>query len=673
MHDQDPDRSDSIDHSTPSLSRRQMLEALGAGALVALAGSGLSGCASIDSGAPPMTSFNGLEREGRITRAVPLKVQPFDLADVRLLDSPFLDAQKRDEKYLLALEPDRMLHNFRVNAKLAPKAPVYGGWESAQTWEDIRCHGHTLGHYLTACALMYASTGDVRFKQRVDYCVAELQACQNVTPSGLVCAFPDNGAQFDNVVAGRRMVGVPWYTMHKIFAGLRDAHLYCDNAAALAVLIKLSDWADGVTASLNDPQMQRMLNTEHGGMNEVLADVYVLTADEKYLKLAQRFCHHAVLDPLAQQRDTLNGLHSNTQIPKFVGFNRLFVLTGQDHYRAAAGFFWQTVTQTRSFATGGNGDREHFFPVNQFPQHLSSGKTMETCCSHNMLRLTRLQFELTPTASFADYYERTLYNTILASQDPDSGMFTYFQSTKPGYLKIYCTPTESFWCCTGSGMENHAKYGDSIYFRDADSLFVNLFIPSILNWKEKNLTFTQTTKFPDEPRSKFTIKVSRPTPLALQLRHPIWCERPTVRLNGQPVEFTSTPGSWLTLDRVWKTGDTVEIDLPMTLRAEPLPGTTNQVAILYGPLVLVGKMGTEGITPGVNLIQNERTIGDILNANIEIPTLAGDAKSILQSIQPVMGQPLTFATKNIGRPKDVTLVPYHRVAHERYNMYWTIG
>lgn len=647
------------------LTRREVLRAIGAATVAA----GISGCASSDAQPAAPGPF---VVEGNVKRAVPLAVQEFPLADVRVSEGPFRQAQTLDEKYMLSLEPDRMLHNFRVNAGLTPKAPIYGGWESEQTWADIRCHGHTLGHYLTACALMFASTGDARFKQRVEYCVNDLKECQDAGKTGLINAFPDNATQLENMVAGRRAVGVGWYTMHKIFAGLRDAYLYCDNKTAIDVLVKLSDWTEKTTQGMTDEQFERMLRIEHGGMNEVLADVYVLTGDAKYLKLAQRFCHREVLDPLSQTRDTLDGLHSNTQIPKFIGFNRLYVLTGQEQYLAASKFFWQTVVQNRSFATGGNADREHFFPVAQFRQRLSSGKTMETCCSYNMLRLTRMLFALDPTAAYADYYERALYNTILASQDPDSGMMTYFQPTRPGYLKFYCTPTDSFWCCTGSGIENHAKHADSIYFHNASSLYVNLFIPSTLNWKEKGLTITQKTQFPEEGRTRIEIKASRPTRVAMNIRHPAWCTGATVTLNGRPVETTSQPGSYITLDRTWRAGDVIEVDLPMTLRTESLPGSPDLVALVYGPIVLAGKQGNEGITPGADIIRNERTIGDILNAQVEVPTFVGDRTSILEKIRPLPGRPLEFVTRDLGRPRDVTLVPYYRIAHERYNLYWNL-
>lgn len=651
--------------SIPShlLTRRQAIKVLGSGVLLAAAG-GLS-----------VRRVSAAEPAGPPAPVVPVR-QPFSLADVRLLDGPFREAQQRDEAYLRQLEPDRLLHNFRVNAGLEPKAPVYGGWESAKTWEAIRCHGHTLGHYLTAVSLMYASTGHEEMKRRADYIVGELRDCQDAAKTGLICAFPDNAVQIDNLVAGRRVQGVPWYTLHKIYAGLRDAHLYCGSAPAREVLVKFADWAVETTKGMTDVRFERMLGVEHGGMNEVLADVYALTREARHLALAERFCHQAVLTPLAEGRDTLNGLHSNTQIPKIVGFARLHQLTGKPHYRAAAEFFWHTVTGARSFATGGNGDTEHFFPVTDFAQHLSSAKTMETCCSHNMLRLTRLLALGDPTPAYGDYYERTLCNAILGSQDADTGMMTYFQSTRPGYLKLFCTPFDSFWCCTGTGIENHAKYGDSIYFRgvpggpQADTLFVDLFIASTLDWKELGIALKQTTSFPESGRIRLEFTAAPGREFALCVRHPGWAATAAIRINGVASAPSDQPGSFITLKRAWQSGDVVEVDLPMALRLELLPGTTDTAAVVCGPIVLVGALG-RAVKPTEDLHVNERTIGDDFNEPIEVPTLAGDFASLTAKIKPA-GPPLTFKTEGLGRPGDVTLIPYFRTAHQHYNMYWKI-
>ena len=639
---------------TVELTRRELL-ALGGSAVIA----GIGG-----------TTLGAAARPTAATKTARLSACP--LEDVRLLESPFLAAQRRDLDYLVGLQPDRMLHNFRVNAGLEPKAPVYGGWESEEPWIEIRCHGHTLGHFLSAVSLMFASSGDARMKARADYIVDELQACQKATPGGLVCAFPDGSAQLDNAVAGRPFVGVPWYTMHKIFAGLRDAHVLTKSAAALEVLTALADWTSAATAAMTDEQFQKMLDREHGGMNEVLADVSALTGQAKYLQLARRFSHEALLAPLAESRDPLDGLHANTQIPKVIGFQRIFELTGDERYGAAARYFWQAVVERRSFVTGGHGDGEHFFPPSEFAKHLQSAKTMETCCTHNMLRLTRMLFQASPSAPYADYYERALYNGILPSQDPQSGMMTYFQATRPGYVRLFHTPEQSFWCCTGTGMENHAKHADSIYFLGADALWINLFVPSTIAWKEKGLRLDQLTTFPETPTTHLSVKVEQPVRTTLQVRRPGWCRTMAVRVNGRRWPATIGANGYVAITREWKDGDLVDVDLPMKLAVEPLPGAADVVAFVYGPIVLAGRLGKEGLAPGSQIIVNERESGTMLNANVDVPTLAGDSLSVLRRVRPDAHDPLTFRTSGIGRPNDVELTPYYRLAHERYNLYWTL-
>jgi hypothetical protein len=520
--------------------------------------------------------------------------------------------------------------------------------------------------------MMLAATGDARFRERLDYIVSELRACQDAAGTGLVCAFPDGATQLENAVKGERFVGVPWYTMHKIFAGLRDTWLLTGHQPARDVLLRLSDWAWQLTSPLTDEGFERMLRREHGGMNEVLADVHVITGEERFLTLARRFSHKALLDPLAAGNDMLDGLHANTQIPKVIGFQRIFELTGEPQYGAAARFFWQTVVHNRSFATGGHGDVEHFFPVAEFPARLHSAKTMETCCTHNMLRLTRALFTHDPRPEYADHYELGLYNSILAAQDPDSGWNTYFQPTQPGYLKLYHTPIDSFWCCTGSGIENHAKYGDSIYFHSDDALYVNLFIPSELNWRERGLTLRQETAFPDQDTVRFTITAQRPTRATLHLRYPAWSRDAAVTVNGSAVVASAAPGSYLPVERQWRSGDVIELRVPMSLRAEALPGAPERVAFLFGPVVLAGRLGTAGLFPGADILRNERTTGEILQVPVAVPTLAANPERALAALRPVAGQPLTFQTDGIGRPRDVTLVPYHRLHHERYTLYWQL-
>ena len=369
------------------------------------------------------------------------------------------------------------------------------------------------------------------------------------------------------------------------------------------MLVKLSDWAIALTENMTDEQFQRMLRTEHGGMNEVLADVFALTGQMKYLTLAERFCHMQVLEPLSESRDTLDGLHSNTQIPKVIGFQRLHMLSGQTNYHAAAQFFWKTVVTNRSFATGGNGDNEHFFPPQQISKAFGFCKDDGDVLQPQYAEANATAVFGEPLAAYADYYERALYNTILASQDPDSGMMTYFQSTRPGYLKLYCTPFDSFWCCTGTGIENHAKYGDSIYFHGSDDgddyLYVNLFIPSTLDWKAKGIMLTQTTRFPEEgEKIRLEVAAVKPVELALRIRHPGWCAVPTVMVDGSVMATSHDPGTFITIKRTWKAGDIVEVELPMTLRTELLPGSNDLAAVVYGPIVLVGTLGKQGIAPG---------------------------------------------------------------------------
>jgi DUF1680 family protein len=605
--------------------------------------------------------------------AKPARLQAFPLGDVRLTPGPFLTAQQLDERYLLRLEPDRLLHNFRINAGVAPKAPVYGGWESKEPWVEIRCHGHTLGHYLTACALMFAATGQLQFKQRVDYIVSELDACQQAAKTGLVCAFPDNAQQLLNSVQGKDFLGVPWYTMHKILAGLRDACLHANNSLALTVFTRLGDALGALVAPLGDEQMQKMLDREHGGMNEVFADLAALRGDTKYLELAHKFCHRALLEPLSNGRDVLDGLHSNTQIPKFIGFQRLYELTGREDYARAAEFFWRTITANRTYATGGNGDRELFFPPREFEQRLQSAKTMETCCMHNMLRLTRALFVHEPMEAYADYYERTLFNGILASQDPDSGMFTYFQATRPGYVKLYCTPIESFWCCTGSGMENHAKYGDSIYFRDAEALYVNLFIASRVRWRDKGVQLEQTTRFPNESRTTLVVRANSPREFALRIRHPSWCAKATVSINGAESVTHSDSGTYVELKRRWRDGDRIDVELPMQLHLAPLPTAPNIAALMYGPIVLAGRLGTQGLSRGADLIVNERQSGEMLNIPRELPTWKLNRAAIAQQITALERRDLAFAARGIEGFDELELIPYYGIAHERYNLYWRLS
>ena len=598
------------------------------------------------------------------------KLQPFDLADVTLDNGPFLHAQRKTEAYLLALQPDRMLHNFRVNAGLKPKAPVYGGWESEPTWAEINCHGHTLGHYLSACSLAYRSTGDQRFKARTEYIALELAECQKAANAGLVCAFPDGPALVTAHLRGEKITGVPWYTLHKIYAGLRDATVLTDSQTARAVLIKFADWAVMATRPLSDAQFETMLETEHGGMSEVFADLYAMTGDAEYRRMAERFSQKAIMAPLARGRDHLDGLHANTQLPKIVGFQRVWEVTGSPQYRDASVFFWKTVALTRSFATGGHGDNEHFFPMTDFADHVFSAKGSETCCQHNMLKLTRALFLHDPQAAYADYYERTLYNGILASQDPDSGMTTYFQGARPGYMKLYHTPEDSFWCCTGTGMENHVKYRDSIYFHDDNAIYVNLFIPSSVKWARKAAVLTQRTTFPEAPTTTLQWALTKPTKATLKLRHPRWSRGAVVLVNGVETARSTDQGSYIDVSRTWKDGDQVELRLAMETAVQRSPAAPDIVAFTYGPLVLAGALGRDGLSPGADIVVNERKYGQYNDTAFTPPALVGDPETLARGLQ-AGDRSLEFTIMSADQ-RPVRMIPYYRIAHERYAIYWAL-
>ena len=587
---------------------------------------------------------------------VPLQAYAFPLRAVRLLPSPFTAAMQRDEAYLLSLEPDRFLHRFHQNAGLPVKGEMYGGWESRGV------SGHSLGHYLSAVALAYASTGDARFRQRADYIVGELARCQAARKTGYVGGIPEEDRIFAEVARGDiRSSGfdlnggwVPWYTVHKVLAGLEDAYLYADNQQAKQVATKLADWCGQEISRLSDAQVQQMLNCEQGGMNEALATVYAFTGEAKYLALSRRFDHRAVLDPLAAHRDELAGKHANTQIPKVLGRARRYELAGDPADSATARFFWQAVTGHHSYVIGGNSDYEHFGEPDQLSAHLSANTT-ETCNTYNMLKLTRHLFAWQPAARLGDYYERALYNHILASQNPESGMMCYYVPLQMGAKKLYNTPTESFWCCTGTGMENHVKYAEQIYSRGRDgSLYANLFIPSVLTWREKGVVLRQTTRFPASDTVRFAVtEARRPTRFTLRLRRPAWAGSGVqVLVNGRAQAAAPAADGYLALARKWRAGDQVTLVLPRQLFTEAMPDNARRLAVLYGPLVLAGTLGSEAPAP------------------LSAPVLVSNQTAVSDWVEAVPGQPLTFRTRQAARPADVTLRPFYQVHEQYYSVYF---
>jgi len=588
----------------------------------------------------------------------------FNLKQVRLLDGPFKKAMELDRKYLYDLDSDRLLHMFRVTAGLPSSAKPLGGWEK----RELR--GHTMGHYLTACALMYASTGDEKLRAKADAIVAELAKCQKAFGNGYLSAFPEEGIK--KVIYSTGGYWAPWYTLHKIFAGLIDMNTHCGNKQALKVAKGMADWAKRHLDKLNEEQTQQMLRVEFGGMNEVLCNLYAVTKNPEHLALARRFDHKAVFEPLAGFQDKLTGLHVNTQVPKIIGAAREYELTGERHYYNIATFFWDQVVDARSYCTGGTSNHEHWYTEPYVLAKELSPATQETCCTYNMLKLTRHLFCWNPDARYADYYERALFNSILSTQDPETGMMMYFVPLASGYWKIFNTPNDSFWCCTGTGIENHAKYGDSIYFHDSNGVYVNLFIASELNWPDKGVRIRQETNFPEQEGTTLIIKARKKAELALHIRIPYWARKGvTVRINGEKQKIRSEPGSFLALNRTWKDGDRVTVDMPMSLHLHRMPDDPGLAAIMYGPLVLAGELGTEGLEPKTVYAENQ---GFLRNYKVEPgPTLIADANDLDAWIKPVEGKGLTFRTVGAGKPHDVTLIPYHKLFGQRYAIYWRIN
>jgi DUF1680 family protein len=594
---------------------------------------------------------------------VPVPARAFDLERVRLLDGPFRRAMLRDLDYMLGLDPDRLLHMFRVTAGLPSSAQPYGGWERP----DVELRGHTIGHFLSASALMFAATGDARIKAKADAVVAGLAECQKALgPRGYLSAFPEN---FFDRVESVRPVWAPYYTIHKIMAGLLDMYEYGGSAPALAVVEGMARWVKARTDASDSVHMERVLNfTEQGGMNEVLVNLYAVTGTEDYLRTARRFDERKYVEPLARGEDRLKGEHVNSFIPNMIGAAREYEMTGDPALRAIVSFFWNQVVGARSFVTGGTSDNEAW---ESDPFKLSEelgANAHESCCTYNMLKLTRLLFGWEPEARYADYYERALWNGILPTQNPADAMMMYYVPMKPGMFKTFMKPYDSFWCCTGTGMENHPKYGDSIYFQDGDGLFVNLFIASELDWSEKGVRVRQETRFPEEAKTTLVVTARKPTAFVLRIRIPWWVAAGGgVKINGRRLEGFSSPSSYLSIRRVWKSGDRVEVDLPMELRLERLPDDPLTFAVLYGPLVLAGRLGGgEGLTP-------DKVYGRYGPEGEPAPVPkfeSRDGVPLSDWIRPVAGQPLTFRTSGAGQPDDVTLVPFYRLFGERYSIYW---
>lgn len=594
---------------------------------------------------------------------VELSAKPFALQDVRLLDSPFREAMLRTRRYLHELESDRLLWHFRKTAGLnAPGRPLGG-------WEDTELRGHTMGHYLSACAMMYAADGDEVLKAKAEQIVEELATCQQAIGTGYLSAFPEE--QIERAIAGKR-VWAPWYTLHKICAGLLDMYAYVGSQKALEVAEKMAAWMHNRLAQLDDNAMQEMLGkTEQGGMNEALANLYGLTGNSEWLKLSFRFNQDTYLDPLIKHQDKLTGEHANSMIPNIVGTARQFELTGDERDRQIAEFFWRCVVFGRSYCTGGTSIDERWRSEPYCLAEMLGNKTQENCCTYNMLKLTRHLFAWQPRAELMDYYEQNLINSVLSTQDPKTGMMTYFVPLGSGRWKYFNTPRDSFWCCTGTGMESHSKYGESIYFHHQDILWVNLFIASEVFWREKGIVIRQETTFPESGRTTIIVQTPQSKIFDLRVRIPYWAEGASLSLNGKPQPISAQPASYVSIRKEWENGDRVELILPMKLWLWRMPDDPNLAAVLYGPMVLAGQI--EPLRVSQDMIYTRKNWFEFPQDEIaDCPVMVTDNQSPEAWIQPVKGQLLTFRTVNAGRPSDVTLVPYYRLWDYKYAVYWRL-
>ena len=624
--------------------------------------------------------LSALYLAGTALAAQSATVEYFPLHQVRLLDSPFKTAEDRDLEYILALSPDRLLAPFLEEAGLVQKAPVYGNWEGDGLG------GHTGGHYLSALSLMYASTGEEELKRRLDYMLDELQRVQQAHGNGYLGGVPDGTEVWDSVAHGKidaqgfSLNGkwVPLYNIHKTFAGLHDAWKYAGSEQARDLLLNYGEWALNVFGGLTDAQLQEMLRSEHGGLNESFADLYALTDDKRYLDLARRFSHRTLLDPLLVEEDRLNGMHANTQIPKVVGFERIAELAHDTAWHRAATFFWETVVHNRTVAIGGNSVREHFHPADDFTSMIEDVQGPETCNTYNMLRLSKQLYAADYDTRYLDYYERALFNHILSSEHPTRGGFVYFTPMRPDHYRVYSNPQETFWCCVGSGLESHAKYGEMVYAHRGDSLLVNLFVPTELTWPERDITVSQRNALPDRPQTELTIATDRPQRLPVLIRIPDWLDgdAPVITVNGDQVTGLTVRDGYVTVDREWQDGDRLVMQLPMKTRLEQLPDGSAYYAVVTGPYVMAAREDS-GSLPG--LVADDSRMGHVADGPrtplSEAPVLVGDSSSVLQSMERQAGDSLRLAVGAKVSPETATipdLIPFFRLHDARYTIYWQV-
>ncbi len=613
--------------------------------------------------------------------AVPTNTHLFRLSDVTLLESAFRQSQDRNQEYLLSVDPDRLLAWFRREAGLTPKAPVYGGWESeAVAGPNQSLPGAICGFYLSSMANCYGNTHDPQIRERLIYLVAGLAECQQIIGDGYVLPTKNGHQLFERVASGEIVttnalidgVWEPTYVLNKIMLGLYDVWMSLGIEQARTILLLVADWfGTKVLDPLNDEQVQRLLVCEHGSLNESFVKCFLLTRDEKYLAWAKRLNDHNMLDPLSAGKDILDGWHANTQIPKFTGFHTLYRQTGDVRFKDAAVNFWTIVTRNRSWVNGGNSTGEHFFPADQTTERMLAAVGPESCNTVNMLRLTETLFEDSASAGLADYYERAIFNHVLPVHEPHRGMCAYFTSMRPGHYRVYSSEVDSFWCCLGTGIQSASRYGRFIYAKGEDALYVNLFIPSEVRWQEAKVTIRQKTSFPDEGQSTLYISTAKSRRFSLFLRHPGWLDTQTLtlRINGQVQRLASKPCSYLGVNRVWNDGDQVDIELPMDLHLEPLRGSSEYFAMLCGPIVLVGELGTKDLETE----EFYRKMDQVPHHSIsfsETPLLSGTSTQILESIRRKDNGRLAFSLNCPDQGTAISLSPLFRLGFQRYIIYW---
>ena len=599
----------------------------------------------------------------------------FSLSDVELLDGPFRHALDLNTQVLLEYDMDRLLAPFLKEAGLEPKAPYFPNWEGLD--------GHIGGHYVAALAIHYAATGNQECYNRLQYMLSELKRAQDANGNGYIGGVPNSKSLWAEVKKGNfdviRRAWVPWYNVHKLFAGLRDAWVYAGSEEAKEMFLKMCDWALYIIEDFTPAQMEDMLGTEFGGMNEVLADAYQISGDRKYMDAAKKWTHHQLFDAMLNHNDNLDNKHANTQVPKVVGFARVAKLDNDNSNKEAARFFWDRVTKYRSVVIGGNSRSEHFPAADDYLSFVEHREGPESCNTHNMLKLTEFLFAIDPLAEYADFYEKAMYNHILSTQHPEHGGYVYFTSMRPSHYRVYSQPNSGMWCCVGTGMENHGKYGEFIYTHEGDSeLRVNLFVASRLNWKENKATITQETNFPFEESSKITVNPKKSKKFKMLIRCPEWTDQGyCIKINGKVFATGAALQSYVEIDRKWKNGDVVEISLPMKTIIEELENVPQYLAVKKGPIVLAARTGTENLD---GLISDDGRWAHVASGPLvpiaETPIMVGTRAQIEQKIydmQPVPGKPLHYTVAGLFNDRKydtMELEPFFYLHDSRYAIYF---